>query len=36
MVVVEFDDGSERTLARIPMEKVTNGMRFQRWQIPLR
>jgi hypothetical protein len=35
-IVVEFDDGSERTLARIPMEKVTNGMKFQRWQIPVR
>jgi hypothetical protein len=35
-VVVKFDDGVERTLTRIPMEKVTNGMKFQRWQIPLK
>jgi hypothetical protein len=35
-LVVEFDEGSETTLGRMPMEKVTNGMRFPRWQIPVK
>jgi hypothetical protein len=35
-VVIGLDNGEERTLTRMPMEKVTNGMRFKRWQIPLR
>jgi hypothetical protein len=35
-VVVDFDGGDARTLTRMPMEKVTNGMRFKRWQVPLR
>jgi hypothetical protein len=35
-VVVQFDDGTKRALTRIPIEKVTNGMRFRRWQIPVR
>jgi hypothetical protein len=35
-VVVCLDDGREITLARMPMEKVTNGMKFKRWQLPLR
>jgi hypothetical protein len=35
-VVVCFDQGEERTLTRVPLEKVTNGMNFKRWQVPLR
>jgi hypothetical protein len=35
-LVVEFDDGTQRVLGRVPIEKVTNGMKFQRWQIPVR
>jgi hypothetical protein len=35
-VVGEFGDGAERTLARIPKEKVTKEMKFRRWQIAVR
>jgi hypothetical protein len=35
-IVVEFDNHETRTLTRIAMEKTSNGMKFIRWQIPLR
>jgi hypothetical protein len=35
-VVLQFDDGDTRALTRIPMEKQSNGMKFVRWQLPLR
>jgi hypothetical protein len=35
-VVVQLDNGQEVTFPRIPMEKESNGLKFVRWQIPLR
>jgi hypothetical protein len=35
-VVVQFDDGAIATFGRIPMEKKVNGVKFLRWQGPLR
>jgi hypothetical protein len=35
-VVVQLDTGQEVTFPRIPMEKDSNGLKFVRWQIPLR
>jgi hypothetical protein len=35
-VVIQFDNGDTRALTRIPMEKTSNGMKFVRWQLPLR
>jgi ATP-dependent exoDNAse (exonuclease V) alpha subunit len=35
-VVVRFDDGHRHTLPRIPMDKSSNGMKFSRWQVPLK
>jgi hypothetical protein len=34
--LVVCSDGREITLTRMPMGKVTNGMKFKRWQIPVR
>jgi hypothetical protein len=36
VVVIRLDTGEEITLPRIPMEKVSNGMKFARWQVPLK
>jgi hypothetical protein len=35
-VVARLDNGQEITFPRIPMEKDSNGLKFVRWQIPLR
>jgi hypothetical protein len=35
-VVLWFDDDQTRAITRIPMEKTSNGMKFVRWQVPLR
>jgi hypothetical protein len=35
-LVISLEDGNQRTLTRIPLEKVSNGMRFKWWQVPLR
>jgi hypothetical protein len=31
VAVIRFDSGEEITLSRIPMEKVSNGMKFSSW-----
>jgi hypothetical protein len=36
VAVIRFDGGEEITLSRIPMEKMSNGMKFSRWQVPLK
>jgi hypothetical protein len=35
-VLILFDNGCTQTLARIHLEKTISGMRFIRWQIPVR
>jgi ATP-dependent exoDNAse (exonuclease V) alpha subunit len=35
-VVIQFDNGEIRALTRISMEKTSDGMKFVRWQLPLR
>jgi hypothetical protein len=35
-VQVEFDDGQAATFGRIPMEKRVHGVKFLRWQVPLK
>jgi hypothetical protein len=36
VAVIRLDIGEELTLPRIPMKKVSHGMKFARWQVPLR
>jgi hypothetical protein len=36
VAVIRFESGEELTRARIPMESVSNGMKFLRWQVPLK
>jgi hypothetical protein len=36
IVVIQFENGEQLTLSRIPIEKMSNGIKFERWQIPLR
>jgi hypothetical protein len=35
VVVMKLDTKEELTLFRIPIEKVSNGIKFARWQIPI-
>jgi ATP-dependent exoDNAse (exonuclease V) alpha subunit len=32
---MKLDTKEELTLSRIPMEKVSNGIKFARWQVPI-
>jgi hypothetical protein len=36
VAVVKLDTKEELTLSRIPMEKISNGIKFTRWQVPIR
>jgi ATP-dependent exoDNAse (exonuclease V) alpha subunit len=36
IVWVTLDNDQNVTLPRIPMQKVSNGIKFRRWQVPLR
>jgi hypothetical protein len=36
VAVIRFESGEQLTLSRIPIEKESNGMKFSKWQVPLK